>query len=144
MKIIIDTSILVDIDRKNQKTIDIMKSLTKDHDVIISVITVSEILTGSYLRKDQDIAVKKAKLVMGQMFWVDVDPKIAEKASEINAYLIINGKIIEFQDVLIAATALILNCDFILTFNKEHFERIPALINRIYNPLELKEKMSEK
>jgi predicted nucleic acid-binding protein len=104
---------------------------------------VSEILTGAYLRKNYETAVQKAKRVMGQMIWVNIDPIIAEKAGEINAYLIINGKKIEFQDVLIAATSIILNCDYLLTLNKAHFERIPSLEKNIFNPQEFKEKFSD-
>ncbi len=141
MKIIIDTTVLVEIDRGNQDIIAMMKLLVKRHELYLSVITVSEILTGAYLRKDHDLAAVKAKLLMGQMEWVDVDPLIAEKAGEINAFLIINGLKIEFPDVLIAATALILNCDLIISNNKEHFQRIPALKNKVLTPLELKDKV---
>jgi len=33
----------------------------------------------------------------------------------------------EFQDVVIAASFLVTNSDFLLTENKKHFTRIPAL-----------------
>ena len=136
MKILIDTSILVKIDRKDKETREFMKKLVKEHDVFISVITISEILTGSYLRKDYEVAVKKAKLLMGQMSWIYVDSLIAEKAGEINAYLITNGKKIEFPDVLISATSLILKCDYLITFNKKHFQRIPMLFDKVLEPQE--------
>ncbi|MBD3227832.1 MAG: hypothetical protein GF329_06560 [Candidatus Lokiarchaeota archaeon] len=45
------------------------------------------------------------------MVWINIDPIIAEKAGEINAFLILNGQKIEFQDVLIAAKSIILKCD---------------------------------
>lgn len=138
MRILIDTSILVKIDRKDKEIQDLMKILVKDHDIFLSVITVSEILTGSYLRKDYEMAVKKAKLLMGQMNLIHVDPLIAEKAGEINAYLITNGKKIEFPDVMIAATFKILECEYLLTFNEEHFKRIPFLTDKTFNPSEFK------
>lgn len=142
MRFIIDTSILVEVDRGNSEVIELLKQLTRDYDVFISVITVSEILTGSFLRKNHESAVKKAKRIMGQMIWVNIDPLIAEKAGEINAYLIISGKKIEFPDVLIAASSIILNCDYILTLNKDHFKRILSLENKVISPKELAEKLS--
>jgi len=141
MKILIDTTVLVEIDRNRKEIITLIKKLVKEHELYLSVITVSEILTGAYLRKDHDLAAIKAKLLMGQMNWVDVDPLIAEKAGEINAFLIINGLKIEFPDVLIAATSLVLKCDLLISSNKDHFQRIPALKNKVLTPLELKEKI---
>ena len=141
MRLAIDTSVLIEVDRNNTDVIELMKKITTQHDVFISVITVSEILTGAYLRKDLETAINKAKMIMGQMNWIDVDPLIAEKAGEINAYLIINGKVIDFQDVLIAATSIILKCNFIITKNKNHFERIPALKDRVLTPTELNERL---
>ena len=105
------------------------------------MITVSEILTGSFLRKNHESAVKKAKSIMGQMIWVNIDPLVAEKAREINAYLIISGEKIEFLDVLIAATSIILNVDYILTLNNDHFKRILSLENKVISPKELAEKL---
>ena len=137
MKFFIDTTILVQIDRQNQEIIDKMKKLVKNHDVFISVITISEILTGSFLRADYEKAINKAKKIMGQFIWVDMDPLIAEKTAEINAFLITKGKKIEIQDVIIGASFLILKCDYMLTLNLDHFKRIPALENKVIAPEEL-------
>ncbi|MHA1315744.1 MAG: type II toxin-antitoxin system VapC family toxin [Candidatus Helarchaeota archaeon] len=100
------------------------------------MITISEIFTGVYLRKDYETATKKVRLLLGQINWINFDFQIAKKAGEINAYLIANGKKIDFQDVLIAATFTIQDCDFLLTFNKKHFERIPLILEKIYTPTE--------
>ncbi|MHA1379471.1 MAG: PIN domain-containing protein [Candidatus Helarchaeota archaeon] len=137
MKYFIDASIVVQIDRQNKKIIEELNKLVKNHDVFISVISISEILTGSFLRKDYEKAIKKAKRIMGQFIWVDVDPLIAEKTAEINAYLIMKGKKIEIQDVIIVASFLILKCDYVLTLNLDHFKRIPALENKVITPEEL-------
>jgi len=137
VKYFIDTSIVIQIDRQNKKIIEKLKKLVKNHDVFISVITISEILTGSFLREDYEKAINKAKNIMGQFIWIDVDPLIAEKTAEINAYLITKGKKIEIQDVIIGASSLILKCDYVLTLNLDHFKRIPALENKVITPEEL-------
>ena len=56
-----------------------------------------------------------------------------------NVQVFMNGKRIEFPDVLIAATFSIIKGDYLLTFNKDHFKRIPILIEKVLDPSELKE-----
>ena len=137
MKIALDTSIIVEIDRKNVEVIKILKRMIdKDYDVVISTVTVSEILTGSYLRKDFKKAVLEAKKILGQFLWVDLDVEIAEKTAQYLAYLITEGKIIEYQDVVIAATFKVTDSSYLLTLNKHHFELIPGIKGKVYEPKE--------
>ena len=49
MKILVDTSIIVEIDRGNKEVTNLLKKILENHELIISTITVGEILTGSYL-----------------------------------------------------------------------------------------------
>lgn len=137
MKILLDTSILVSIDRKDKKTIEILKVLQKTHDLYLNVITMAEILTGSNLRKDHKKAIKTAKNLFNQMKWIDVNASTAEKIGEINAYLIAHGQKIELPDIIIAGSCLVHNIDLILTFNLKHFLRIPALKYRTLTPYQL-------
>jgi len=136
MRIIIDTSVLVYIDRKDQKIIEIMKKLHILHELYISTITISEILTGSNLRKDAKRSVEKAKKLFNQIKWVNLDSQIAEKIGELNAYLISQAKKIELPDVIISATCLVNNLDVILTFNKKHFKNIPSLKYKTMTPFQ--------
>ena len=137
MRIIIDTSVLVHIDRKDQKIIEIMKELHMHHELYISTITISEILTGSNLRRDAKKSVEKAKKLFNQIKWISLDSQIAEKVGELNAYLISQGKKIELPDVIISATSLVNNLDVILTFNNKHFRNIPSLKFKAMTPLQL-------
>ncbi len=135
MNVILDTSIIVEIDRKNEETIKIIKKLIdNDHNIIISTVTVSEILTGSYLRKDFKKAVAEAKRILGQFLWVDIDSKIAEKTAQYLAYLISEGTVIEYPDVAIAATFKVTDSDYLLTLNKKHFEILPELKGKVHEP----------
>ncbi|MHA1720551.1 MAG: type II toxin-antitoxin system VapC family toxin [Promethearchaeota archaeon] len=138
MRIIIDTSVLVYIDRKNKKIIEIMKELHTHHELYISTITISEILTGSNLRQDAKKSVNNAKKLLNQMKWIDLNPQIAEKIGELNAYLISQGKKIELPDVIISATCLVNNLDVILTFNNKHFSYIPSLRFKTMTPFQFK------
>ncbi len=139
MRVVLDTSVIVEIDRKNEETISLIKRLIdKNHEIFASTVTVSEILAGSYLRKDFKRAVAEAKRIMGQFIWVDLDAKIAEKTAQYIACLIAEGKIIEYQDTAIAATSSVIGADYIITLNKAHFESVPGMKGKVFTPTELR------
>lgn len=141
MRVLLDTSVLVDVDRGKKEVIQVCRKLTTQHEALISTVTVSEILTGSYLRRDYAKAVSKAKKVLGQFSWVNLDGVVAEKIAQLNAYLITEGQSIEYQDQAIAASCLVTDSDILMTKNKEHFARITALQGKVFTPEELKQKL---
>ena len=134
--VFIDTSIIVDVDRGKEEVIELCERLTSTNSAFISIVSVSEILTGSYLRKDYKAAVKKAEKVLGQFRWVPLEGEAAKLIAELNAYLISKGQPIEYQDVAIAASFLLECCDVLLTENKQHFERLPNLKGKVMTPKE--------
>lgn len=134
--VLVDTSIIVDLDRGREEVIELCKQLTSTDSAFISTVSVSEILTGSYLRKDFVAAVTKAERVLGQFRWVPLNGEVAKVVAQLNAYLISKGQPIEYQDVVIAASFLSACCDVLLTENKEHFERLPNLKGKVRTPKE--------
>ena len=137
MKIILDTSAIVEIDRKNEEVIKLIKSLIdEDCNILISIVTVSEILTGSYLTRDFKKSLSEAKRILGQFIWIELNAEIAEKTAQYMAYLISNGKPVEYPDVVIAATFKIMQADYLLTLNKAHFQLIPEIKDKVYEPKE--------
>jgi predicted nucleic acid-binding protein len=140
ISVLVDTSIIVDVERGKQNAIDLCKQLTSTGYAFISTVSVSEILTGAHLRKDYKAAVDKAEKVLGQFNWVPLDAEVAKLVAQLNAYLISNGLPIEYQDVAIAASYIVEECDFLLTENKDHFTRIPKLKGKVITPQELVEK----
>lgn len=141
MKVFVDTSIIVDVDRGRRAVIETCKKLTRDHNALVSTVTVSEILTGSYLRKDYAKAAAKARKILGQFTWISIDGAVAEKVAQLNAYLMTQGQPIEYQDNAIAASCLVSESDFLLTNNEEHFSRIPALRAKILTPVDIMKKL---
>lgn len=104
--------------------------------MMISTITVSEILYGVYFRRDFGKAVLRAREALGQFVWVDFDGEAAEKTGEFMAFLRHEGKSVEFQDVAIAASATVSRSDFLLTQNTEHFIHFPQLKGHLFTPEE--------
>ena len=111
LKVLVDTSIIVDVDRGKQDVIELCKQLTSTNNAYISTVSISEILTGAYLRKDHEKAVKKAEKILSQFRWIPLNGETAKLVAELNAYLIANGQPIEYQDVAIVACFL-LECVF--------------------------------
>jgi predicted nucleic acid-binding protein len=139
MKVSLDTSIVVDIERGNQEVVKLLDSLiSRRAPIFVSTVVLSEVFTGTYLREDYKKAVKKAKSLFSLFEVVPLSSEIAEIVGEINAHLIANGIPIEYQDVAIAATFLHEKGDYLLTENPEHFARIPVVKERIFRPEEFK------
>ncbi|MFZ2411351.1 MAG: type II toxin-antitoxin system VapC family toxin [Candidatus Methanoperedens sp.] len=142
MKIFIDTSIVVDIERGKEETAGLLDRLIeKNNSILISSVVASEIFTGTYLREDYKKATKKAKELFTCFQIVPLDIEIAEIIGKLNAYLIANGLPIEYQDVAIAATFIREKGDWLLTGNKKHFDRIPGVEKAAITPAELKKNM---
>ena len=138
MKLLFDTSILVEIDRHNEKTIKLLQKLAEQEELFISTITVAEILTGSNLRKDAPIALLKAREVLNQFLWIDVDGDVAEIMARLYSYLLLEKKekSIEYPDVLIAATFLSLRGEALITLNKKDFQIFPHIKEKVFTPEE--------
>ncbi len=134
MRILFDTTFLVQIDRQNKTAITLAKKLVeKDYELWISTVTVSEIITGAYLRQDFKKALHNARMALTQFDWQDLDAAIAFKTGELLAYQIAHGKTIDYQDTVIAATALELNVSFVISENIKHFTIFPKLEGKVLN-----------
>ncbi len=62
MKIFIDTTIVIDIERGNEEIDNLLQHLiSTGNSVFVSTVVASEVFTGTYLRQDYKKATKKAK-----------------------------------------------------------------------------------
>lgn len=143
MRILLDTSIVVEIDRHNHRVVELLKRLMEHgDDLIISTVTVAEILTGSYLRRDTRSSVLTAKEVLNQFVWEDLKGETAEAAAKLFSFLIVEKKqdAIEYPDVLIAATFFSAHCDALMTLNTKDFLLLPHVKEHTYTPDEFEKK----
>ena len=130
MRIVIDSTVLIDIERKNKETLDLVKSLlANNEELIISTVTISEVLTGVYYIGKRE-GLLDARTVLSQFSPVALDAEVADKTAQFVAFLLKNGSHVDFKDVAIAATFAATKSDFLITQNKKHFEIIPEIGNK--------------
>ena len=121
--VLVDTSILIDLFRKTDKSNSVLVSLVRQgYNYSISSITEYEIYTGATLGQVDfwDNFLQKTDVL-------PFDRAAAKIAVNLNKALKRKRKLIETADLFIAATALANNLPF-ATLNKKHFERINELI----------------
>jgi tRNA(fMet)-specific endonuclease VapC len=125
MKFFVDTSIFVDCLRKEviPSSINFLERLGDEYSGYTSSITAAELSVGAYLSKSPD-ALERTLELLNIVEVIDLDSRIAIDAGKIYADLVRSGKRIELNDCLIAATALSLGINRVVTRNKKHFFRI--------------------
>lgn len=132
MKFFFDTTVLVDLERKREDSVRLLELVQGGtHELWISTVSVSEIFTGVYLRKDAEKAADRARESLGQFQWKELDGEVAVTTGQILAFLVSHGKQIEYQDCVIAASCLVETADRLITENDDHFRRIPGLEGRV-------------
>jgi tRNA(fMet)-specific endonuclease VapC len=121
-RVLIDTSIVIEYLRSQNRKVSAFVKLFKDNDLCISAISIFELYNGATNEsKKQDI-----EILCYEIENIDFDINTAKTASEIYRNLRSKNKIIEFRDILISATAIQYNLP-IATLNVKHFEQIENL-----------------
>jgi tRNA(fMet)-specific endonuclease VapC len=123
---LIDTDILSAIIKQNPLVIPKAKEYLKNYQKFtFSVITRYEILRG--LKAKQALKqIESFKLLCNNSLIIPITDQIIDQASDIYSDLKITGQLIGDADILIAASALILNIP-VITNNENHFNRISNL-----------------
>ena len=120
--ILLDTSVLIEMFRVKDKTTTFFYRLSNDNnDFAISILTHYEIFRGSSSVQDTfwTKILKNIKLI-------PFDLISSNEAIEIYKLLKTQNQMIDFADLLIAATAIAHNLD-LATLNLKHFTKIPNL-----------------
>ena len=121
-RILIDTGIVIEYLRKQNKEHTQFVKLFKKYDLCISVISVFELYNGAV----NDSKHNDIEIVCKNIEVIAFDLSISKKASEIYRNLRSENKLIEFRDILIGATAIEQKIG-IATNNKKHFDRLPQI-----------------
>ncbi len=121
MKIVVDTSVLIDHLRGGSYLTALLKSVDNKTSFFISSIVIFELFSGKST-ENKDAAAKVYRLISSFEI-IEVTPSIATRAGEL--YRDVDNSL-DFPDYIIAATALEIGAD-IATLNKKHFRRINGL-----------------
>lgn len=125
MAVLIDTSVLVDAERRGRS----LDQAVGEKGRAISVITASELLHGVHRARGAAVRARRAAFVEHLLAALDplpVTTGIARAHAEIWAALEKKGRPIGAHDLWIAATALGHGMD-LATANPRHFKRVPGL-----------------
>lgn len=125
MAVLIDTSVLVDAERRGRSLAEALG----EQDRAISVITASELLHGVHRAHSAAVRARRAAFVEHLLSAIEPLPittAVARTHAEIWAELENNGDLIGSHDLWIAATALSQGMD-VATANVRDFERVPGL-----------------
>ena len=132
MGLILDSSVLIAGERRNESIRQILSRLRAKHGetvAAISVVTVVELAHGLYRAKTESDRVRRKDFVEDVYHDLLVYPigiEIAQLAGRIEGEQMAQGISIAFQDLLIGATALNLGFE-LATLNIRHFQKIPDL-----------------
>ena len=129
MAVLIDSSILVAIERRGTPTLgsDLLESLPLDS--LLSSVTIMELAIGEILADTGARRVARATFaarVLGRFAVVPFDAREARAAAELFVELRRAGTPIGERDLMIAATA-VANGHSLVTLNTAEFSRIPGL-----------------
>lgn len=125
MAVLIDTSILVDVERRGDR----LEQAVGEQDRAISVITASELLHGVHRAADESVRVRRqvfAEHVLATLSPLPLTTRIARSHARLWAHLEQTGQLIAAHDLWIAATA-VAHGMALATGNARHFERVPGL-----------------
>lgn len=125
MAVLIDTSVLVDAERRGQP----LERSIGEQERAISAITASELLHGVHRATDERVRVRREAFVEHLLASIEALPvtiAVARAHAGIWAGLERRGKIIGAHDLWIAATAVAHGMS-VATANAGEFERVPGL-----------------
>lgn len=118
----VDTSLLIDLFRKTDKSNSVLLKLVRqEYNYCISAVTEYEIHAGAFVNQKSfwDNLLKQVAVI-------PFDKRAATFAVQINSELKRNRQQIAIPDLFIAATATANNLP-LATLNKKHFQRIDSL-----------------
>jgi predicted nucleic acid-binding protein len=121
MKLIIDSSILIDYLRGGTKWQDFLNEVPRNAELFLPVIVIFELFSGKSTKKAS--VTKQISNLLKQFAYIELSETIAIKAGQLSRDI---GSHIDPTDYIIAASALDIG-GTVVTLNKKHFEQIPGL-----------------
>jgi predicted nucleic acid-binding protein len=127
--LIVDTSVLIDAERKKKTLAEVLTALPDSGEVAVSALSLSELAEG--IVRARDAASRLSRQIF--LDWlqdgvvvIPLESELAIAAGRLNGELRRRGTTIGLADVIIAATALDLGYG-VATLNAKHFKYVPGL-----------------
>jgi len=121
MKIVVDSSIIIDYLRGGKKWDDFIDSVERNTQLFLPTVVIFELFSGSSTRNGRKL--QKMIAFIREFQRIDLSENIARVAGE----LFRDAKIkIQAADYIIAASALEIG-GAVVTLNKKHFQQIPGI-----------------
>ena len=124
--LIVDTDILIDLLRKKDYAVPLVKKFEEELELATSAINAFGLYRGAYKSRNQEKNLASVKGLLNSLRMLNTDEDSMEMAGKITASLERDGNMIDIRDLLIASIALV-NGFGVLTNNIEHFKRIKHL-----------------
>ena len=124
--LIVDTDILIDLLRKKDYAVSLIKKLEDGVELATSAINAFELYRGAYKSRNQEKNLASVKGLLNSLRILNTDEDSMEIAGKITASLERDGNMMDIRDLLIASIALV-NGFGILTNNVRHFNKIKHL-----------------
>ena len=134
MGVLIDTSILIEHERRRLNLEPRLSGRGEEEEFFLSVVTASELLHGVHRAAQPEIRLKRSAFVEGLLErfpLLPLDLATARVHAQVWAELARAGKMIGPNDLWIAATALAHGLTMV-TANVREFERVPGLIVEVW------------
>jgi len=129
MKVMLDTTVLIDILKGDKKATDTVDGVKADASLYTTTVNIYEMTRGIYLlpQKSRELHLKAVKALTCNLRVLDLDLESSEKAASIYAELRARGIEIDEPDYLIAGICLANGVDTLITRNEKHFGSIKGL-----------------
>jgi len=124
--LIVDTDILIDLLRKKDYAVSLIKKLEDIEELATSAINAFELYRGAYKSRNQEKNLASVKGLLNSLRMLNTDEDSMEIAGKITASLERDGNMMDIRDLLIASIALV-NGFGVLTNNIGHFNKIKHL-----------------
>lgn len=122
MKIVVDTSILIDSLRGGTKWQEFLKSLSQEVELYIPTIVIFELFSGHSIKNVE--ARRKVEDIIIYLRRIELTEEIARNAGQLYREV---SQTLEVPDYIIAASAMQENAA-VVTLNKKHFAQIPNIL----------------
>src|SRR3989344_7432727 len=128
----LDTSFAIDKLRCNEEARDILDLLISNRESIsITTISIMELIGGLYSNPKLKKEKEEIMAFVSSLIVLSFDLESSFLAGELELDLIINGQIIQPEDIMIASIAME-NNETLITKNTKHFEKISGLKIKSY------------